>query len=49
MAQISNSLSQMFSAVEHLSLQRRVHNKSSEEHNEVDPAEWHKLLRRVEA
>jgi hypothetical protein len=48
MAQISNSLSQMFSTVEHLDLQHRVvgvQGKSSEEHNEIDRAEWRKLLR----
>ena len=45
MAQISNSLSQMFPAVEHLSLQHEVHRQSSEEHNEVDHDEWRRLLR----
>jgi hypothetical protein len=45
MAQISNSLSQIFSAVDRLVLQHRVHNKSSEEHNEVDRTEWRNLLR----
>ena len=45
MAQISNSLSQMFSAVEHLILQHEVHGRSSEEHNEVDRTEWRRLLR----
>ena len=45
MAQISNSLYQMFSAVEHLILQHEVHGRSSEEHNEVDRTEWHRLLR----
>jgi hypothetical protein len=45
MAQISNSLSQIFSAVVRLVLQHRVHNGSSEEHNEVDRTEWRKLLR----
>ena len=44
MAQISNSLSQMFSAVEHLILQHEVHGRSSEEHNEVDRTEWRKLI-----
>ena len=43
-AQIFNSLSQIFSAVEHLTLQRKVSNQSSEEHNEVDHTEWRKLL-----
>jgi len=41
-AQISNSLSQLFSAVEHLTL---GHDQSSEEHNMVDRTEWHKLLK----
>ena len=45
MAQISNSLSQIFSAVEHLYLQYNVHSESSEEHNDVDHTEWRKLLR----
>ena len=44
MAQISNALSQMFSAVKHLSLRHKVHGRSSEEHNEVDRTEWRKLL-----
>ena len=45
MVQISNSLNQVFSAVERLSLVHKVHGRSSEEHNEVDPAEWRRLLR----
>jgi hypothetical protein len=45
MAQISNSLSQMFSAVESLVLQHDVHSLSSEEHDEVERTEWRKLLR----
>ena len=44
-AQISNSLSQIFSAVEHLTLVHEVHSRSSEEHNEVDRTEWRKLFR----
>jgi hypothetical protein len=44
-AQISNSLSPMFSAVEHLTLEHSVHTQSSEEHNEADPTDWRKLLR----
>jgi hypothetical protein len=44
-AQISNALSQIFSAVEHLTLEHEVHSQSSEEHNEVERAEWRKLLR----
>ena len=43
-AQISNLLSPMFSAVEHLTLEYRVHDQSSEEHNEVGRTEWHKLF-----
>jgi hypothetical protein len=43
-AQIFNSLSQMLSEVEHLTLDHYVHSHSSEEHNEVDRTEWHKLL-----
>jgi hypothetical protein len=43
--QISNSLNQVFSAVEHLNLIHKVHDRSSEEHNEVDRAEWRRLLR----
>ena len=45
MAQISSSLSQIFSEVEHLYLQRNVHSESSGDHNDVDHAEWRKLLR----
>ena len=44
-AQISNSLSHIFSAVEHLTLEHGVHSRSSEEHNEIDRTEWRKLLR----
>jgi hypothetical protein len=44
-AQIFNSLGQMFSSVEHLTLRHEEHSLSSEEHNEVDCTEWHKLLR----
>ena len=43
-AQISNSLSTVFSAVELLTLEHEVHNQSSEEHNEADHTEWHKLI-----
>jgi hypothetical protein len=45
MAQISNALRQVFSAVEDLSLLREVHSQSSEEHNYVDRIEWRNLLR----
>ena len=44
MVQISNSLSQVFSAAEHLALIYEAHLQSSEEHNEVNPTEWRKLL-----
>ena len=44
-AQIFNSLSQLSSAVEHLTLKHVVHSRSSEGHNEVDRTEWRKLLR----
>jgi hypothetical protein len=44
MAQITNSLSPMFSAVEILTFKHRVHSWSSEEHNEVDHTEWYKLF-----
>ena len=43
-AQISNSLSPTFSAVENLTIKHSVHSQSSEEHNEADRTEWHKLL-----
>jgi hypothetical protein len=43
-AQIFNALSQIFYAVEHLTLAHQVHGRSSEEHNEVERAEWRKLL-----
>ena len=45
MAQICNTLSQAFSAVEHLVLRHNVHSRSSEEHNGVDRIEWRNLLR----
>ena len=45
MAQISNSLGQVFSAVENLILTHEEHSRSSEEHNEVDRAEWRELFR----
>jgi hypothetical protein len=44
-AQISNSLSQIFSAVEHLTLSYEAHSRSSDEHNEVDHAEWRRIPR----
>ena len=44
-AQISNAFRQVFSTVEHLTLQHEVHGQSSEEHNDVDRIEWRKLLR----
>jgi hypothetical protein len=43
-AQIFNSRSQISPAVEHLTLEHEEHSRSSEEHNQVDRAEWHKLL-----
>jgi len=45
MAQISNALSQVFSAVEHLTLRHEVQSQSSEEHNDVGRIEWRNLLR----
>ena len=45
MAQISNSLSKVLSAVEHLTLEHGDHSHSSEEHNEVDRTEWRRLFR----
>ena len=44
-AQISDSLGQIFSGVELLVLQQNVHSRSPEEHNEVDRTECRKLLR----
>jgi hypothetical protein len=44
-AQISNSLSQIFSAVEHLTLSYEAHSRSSDEHNEVAHAEWRRIPR----
>ncbi len=44
-AQIFDALNQIFSLVEHLTLEHKVHDGSSDEHNEVDRTEWHKLLR----
>jgi hypothetical protein len=42
MAQIFDSLGQIFSTVEHLTLE---HQDSSEEHNGADRTQWRKLLR----
>ena len=44
MAQLSHSLSQTFSAVEHLTLEHEVHDWPSEVQNKVDHIEWCKLL-----
>ena len=44
-AQFFNSRGQIPPVVEKLALYYKVHNRSSEEHNQVDRAEWHKLLR----
>ena len=44
MAQVFDSHGQLFSSVEHLTIEHRVHSRSTEEHNEVDRTEWHKLL-----
>ena len=44
MVQIFNSLGQILSAVEHLTLVHHVHSRSSEEHNQVDRTEWWRLL-----
>ncbi len=43
-AQILNALSQIFSTVEHLTFEHRVHSWSSEEHSAVDRTEWRQLL-----
>ena len=43
-AQIFNALSPVLSTVEHLTFEHWEHNQSCEEHNEVDPSEWLKLL-----
>jgi hypothetical protein len=43
-AQISYSLSQIFSVVEDLFLQHKVHSHSPEEHNEVGRTEWRRIL-----
>ena len=45
MAQISNSLSQIFSGVEYLALRHNAQSGTPEEHNEADLTEWRKLLR----
>ena len=44
-AQISNSFTHLFSAVEHLTLEHEVHSQSSEAHNEVNHTDWRKLLK----
>ena len=43
-AQIFNAFSPVLSAVEQLTFEHKVHGQSSEEHNEVNPTEWRKLL-----
>ena len=43
-AQILDSLSPLFSAVEHLTLKHEVHIQSSEEHNEADRSKWRQLF-----
>jgi hypothetical protein len=44
MAQISNSLVDMFSGVEYLILEHEVHSLSSDEHDEVDRSKWRSLF-----
>jgi len=44
-AQIFNSFSQVFSAVEHLTLEHKSHSRSSEERNEADDTELREFLR----
>jgi hypothetical protein len=44
-AQIFNPLSQILTTVEHLTLEREVHDLLSEGDNEVDRTAWHKLFR----
>lgn len=45
MVQISGSLSLIFSAVEHLTLEHKELSQSLEDHNKVDRTKWLKLLR----
>ena len=45
MAQISNALIPVLSAVEHLTFDHEVHGRSSEERGDVDRVEWRKLLK----
>lgn len=45
MAQFFQTFSQTFPAVKLLTISSKVYSYSSKEHNEVDHAEWHKLLR----
>ena len=42
--QIFNAPSQIFSAVESLTLAHEVHSRSSQEHNEVNLTDWRKLI-----
>jgi hypothetical protein len=44
MAQVLNASSQMFYAIEHLTLEYDSHSWSYKEHNEVDRTEWRQLL-----
>ena len=43
-AQVFDVLGPVFSAVEHLAFEHKVHSQTSEEHNEVDRSKWRKLL-----
>ena len=43
-AQILNTLRSVFSSVEHLALECEIHAQSSERYDEVDHAQWRKLL-----
>ena len=45
MAQISNSHGQVFSAVEHLTLEHEAYRRYSEGHNDVDRSKWRQILK----
>jgi len=45
LAQNLDALSQVFSTMEHLTLQRETHSRFSEKHNEVDRTGWRNILR----
>ena len=44
-ARVSNAISQVLSAMVHLTFEHEIHSQSSEEHNDVERVEWRNLIR----